>query len=165
VNLKELKEIFRLVEKTDFTEVEVVRGDFRIRIERGKISGTNSEPITTSLVHPNVHVGTHKAPAMSPSSEELTIQEGKPVSKAETESGQFVTSPFVGTFYRAPSPDVDPYVQVGQVIKKGQVLCIIEAMKLMNEIESDFDGKLVEIYSENGQPVEFGEKLFKIEPI
>jgi len=71
----------------------------------------------------------------------------------------------VGTFYRAPAPDAPPYVEVGDTVKKGQVLCIIEAMKLMNEIESDVDGKIVEILAENAQPVEFGQELFLIEPL
>jgi acetyl-CoA carboxylase biotin carboxyl carrier protein len=75
-----------------------------------------------------------------------------------------VTSPFVGTFYRAPSPDAAPFVDVGTVVKKGQVLCIVEAMKLMNEIESEVDGKVAEIFVLNATPVEFGEKLFRIEP-
>ncbi|HEX2254333.1 MAG TPA: acetyl-CoA carboxylase biotin carboxyl carrier protein, partial [Thermoanaerobaculia bacterium] len=73
-----------------------------------------------------------------------------------------LTSPIVGTFYRAPAPDADPYVDVGSRVKKGQVLCIVEAMKLMNEIESDVDGVVVEVYPQNGQPVEFGEPLFAI---
>ena len=74
----------------------------------------------------------------------------------------FVTSPFVGTFYRAPAPDADPFVEVGTVIKPGQTLCIVEAMKLMNEIESDFAGTVVEVLVENGNSVEFGQKLFKV---
>lgn len=75
-----------------------------------------------------------------------------------------VVSPFVGTFYRSPSPDSDPYVQEGQVVKRGDVLCIVEAMKLMNEIEAEFSGKIVSVLAENGQPVEFGEPLYIIEP-
>ena len=75
-----------------------------------------------------------------------------------------MTSPFVGTFYRAPSPDSDAYVEVGDTVKKGQILCIVEAMKLMNEIESDVNGRVAEIYPQNAQAVEFGEKLIRIEP-
>jgi acetyl-CoA carboxylase biotin carboxyl carrier protein len=75
-----------------------------------------------------------------------------------------MTSPFVGTFYRTPAPDQPAYVEVGTVVKKGQVLCIVEAMKLMNEIESDIAGKVVEVLAENGSPVEFGQALFRIEP-
>ena len=78
------------------------------------------------------------------------------------QSGNLVTSPLVGTFYAAPSQDLPPYVQVGDKVKKGQVLAIVEAMKLMNEIESDFDGEIAEIYVENGKPVEYGQKLFRI---
>ena len=78
----------------------------------------------------------------------------------EDQTGSLVTSPLVGTFYAAPSQDLPPYVQVGDKVKKGQVLAIVEAMKLMNEIESDFDGEIAEIYVENGQPVEYGQKHF-----
>ena len=81
---------------------------------------------------------------------------------ASDQTGNLVTSPLVGTFYAAPSQDLPPYVQVGDKVKKGQVLAIVEAMKLMNEIESDFDGEIAEIYVENGKPVEYGQKLFRI---
>ena len=82
----------------------------------------------------------------------------------EEETGRTITSPFVGTFYRQPAPDAPPYVEVGQVVSKGQVLCIVEAMKLMNEIEADVGGRIAKIFVENGKPVEFGEPLFLIEP-
>ncbi|MFM7203999.1 MAG: acetyl-CoA carboxylase biotin carboxyl carrier protein [Myxococcota bacterium] len=81
------------------------------------------------------------------------------------ETGRRITSPFVGTFYRQPSPDSNPYVEVGQMVSKGQILCIIEAMKLMNEIEADISGRVARIYVENGRPIEFGESLFLIEPL
>jgi len=84
--------------------------------------------------------------------------------QAEDEGLSFVTSPIVGTFYQAPSPESDPYVKVGDVVSKGQVLCIVEAMKLMNEIEADASGTVVRRYPENAQPVEFGERLFAIRP-
>ena len=82
--------------------------------------------------------------------------------KAPEKPGHLVTSPFVGTFYRAPSPDSPPFVDVGSTVKKGQVLCIIEAMKLMNEIDSEYDGEIVSIYVENGPAVQYGERLFAI---
>lgn len=81
------------------------------------------------------------------------------------EKGRRITSPFVGTFYRQPSPDTPPYVEVGQIVSKGQVLCIVEAMKLMNEIEADISGRIAKIYVENGRPVEFGEPLCLLEPL
>ncbi len=87
-----------------------------------------------------------------------------PAAKAETSDGNvsYITSPFVGTFYRSPGPDAAPFVDAGTHVKKGQVLCIVEAMKLMNEIESEIDGSVVQVLVENGQPVEYGEPLFKI---
>jgi acetyl-CoA carboxylase biotin carboxyl carrier protein len=96
------------------------------------------------------------APAAAPAA--------KPAEKAPEKPGHVVTSPFVGTFYRAPSPDSPPFVDVGSTVKKGQVLCIVEAMKLMNEIEAEVEGKIAEIFVLNATPVEFGEKLFRIEP-
>ncbi len=96
--------------------------------------------------------GTAAAPAVAPAP------------KAEAKPGTVVTSPFVGTFYRAPSPDSPPFVDVGTVVKKGQVLCIVEAMKLMNEIEAETAGKIAEILVQNATPVEFGQPLFRIEP-
>jgi acetyl-CoA carboxylase biotin carboxyl carrier protein len=87
------------------------------------------------------------------------------VEKAEgpAESGVLLTSPFVGTFYRAPAPEAPPFVEVGQNVRKGQVVCIVEAMKLMNEIESEFDGKILEILVKNAEHVEYGQSLFRIE--
>lgn len=89
---------------------------------------------------------------------------GKP-EEPVSERGKLITSPFVGTFYRQPAPDSPPYVEVGQSVTKGQILCIVEAMKLMNEIESDVSGRVVRITVENGRPVEYGEPLFVIEPL
>lgn len=160
MNLKELKEIFRLVEKTDFTEVEIVQGDWRVRIEKGKTSSVVNQAIPVSSPLPPSPL---KVPE-TPSPSEKATEKKSQASKATQEKYRYVTSPFVGTFYRTPSPDADPYVEVGDVVKKGQALCIVEAMKLMNEIESDFNGKIIEIYVESGQAVEFGEKLFCIEP-
>ena len=87
-----------------------------------------------------------------------------PPVEAKGEAGTFVSSPFVGTFYRAPSPEAPSFVEVGQAVRKGQVVCIVEAMKLMNEIESEVAGKVVEVLAQNGAPVEFGQPLFRIEP-
>ncbi len=87
-----------------------------------------------------------------------------PLGAALPKAGQIVSSPFVGTFYRTPAPDQPSFVEVGATVKKGQILCIIEAMKLMNEIEAEISGTVAEILAENGQPVEFGQPLFRIEP-
>jgi acetyl-CoA carboxylase biotin carboxyl carrier protein len=100
------------------------------------------------------------APAASPAA--AAGAPATPGPAAPPEDSHILTSPIVGTFYRAPAPDADPFVEVGARVAKGQVLCIVEAMKLMNEIESDIDGVIVEIYPTNAQPVEFGEPLFAI---
>jgi len=154
VNLKELKEIFRLVEKTDFSEVEIVQADFRIRIDR------NHKPISGVAYAPPA---TYSSPSRVSLEEDKVEEAARQSQKLVDEKSSYVTSPFVGTFYRTPSPDSEPYISVGQQVKKGQVLCIVEAMKLMNEIEAEVDGKVVEIYPETGKAVEFGEKLFRIE--
>ena len=157
MNLKELKEIFRLIEKTDFNEVEIIRGDWSVRVERGK---QQAAPALMQQVVPAIQA---QAPvAATENKAESKGKKSTPKGSSEN-SGELITSPFVGTFYRSPSPEAAPYVEVGQSIQSGQVLCIIEAMKLMNEIESEVSGKIVEIFPENGQPVEFGEKLFRIE--
>ncbi len=102
--------------------------------------------------------------AMAPMPVQQAVPPVQPVQTAqEVKKGQPVTSPMVGTFYKSPSPDAKPFVEVGQTVSKGDVVCIIEAMKLMNEIESEFSGKVVEICVENGQPVEFGQVLMYIE--
>ena len=106
--------------------------------------------------------GTAAAPAASPLPPPVP---GPAVEKTEkpVESGVLLTSPFVGTFYRAPAPEAPPFVEVGQTVRKGQVMCIVEAMKLMNEIESEFDGKILEILVKNAEHVEYGHPLFRIE--
>lgn len=143
LNLDQLRELIQLLDEANLTEIEVERDDDRIRIRR--------EPAPTAGMIP--------ARPVSP----VPTDTSQPSAAAEPQDeGVFVTSPFVGTFYRAASPDDEAFVEVGDRIAPGQVLCIVEAMKLMNEIESDADGTLVEIYPKNAQPVEFGEPLFAI---
>jgi len=149
-----LAEVLR---RHDLSELEVEEGGVRIYVRRGGVA----EPVFTAthapapIAHP---VHTPAAPS-APSA-----GGGAPASSTDTSDGNvaYVTSPFVGTFYRSPSPDTAPFVDVGTRIKKGQVLCIVEAMKLMNEIESEIEGSIVQILVENGQAVEYGEPLFKI---
>jgi acetyl-CoA carboxylase biotin carboxyl carrier protein len=146
MELEELKELLELLKETDITELQIEKNGTKIKIKREKILSSIEIPV-------------HK-PGGS------VVQE-KIVEEKEEEAQRLVTitSPIVGTFYRAPSPEADPFVEVGTKVIKGQVLCIVEAMKLMNEIESDVDGIVVKILVENGQPVEYGEPLFLIEPI
>jgi len=156
MDIKRIKDLFKLVEKTNFQEVEIIEGDFRIRIERDKFPMVSAHQAMPNMAYPTMVQSTPQTTASGgvPETQENQVKEP---------SGQLVTSPFVGTFYRAPSPDADFYCEAGQRIEAGQVLCIVEAMKLMNEIESDFSGVIREICVEDGQPVEFGQKLFRIE--
>ena len=143
----------------DLSEVEVEEGGVRIYVRRGG----SAEPMMFAAPHapaPVAHpVHTPAAPTTS-----AAPAAAPPPPSTDTSDGNvaYVTSPFVGTFYRSPSPDTSPFVDVGTRIKKGQVLCIVEAMKLMNEIESEIEGSIVQILVENGQAVEYGEPLFKI---
>jgi acetyl-CoA carboxylase biotin carboxyl carrier protein len=156
MDIKDLKVLVKMVTETDITEFELESADEKIRIKRGG----NPE-----VIH-------YQQPAVAPvqfqpvqSSAPAVPTAAAPVAPAAVESGQKVASPIVGTFYRAPAPDAAPFVEVGQTVEKGQVLCIVEAMKLMNEIEAEFRCKIVKICKENAQPVEFGECLFVVEPL
>jgi acetyl-CoA carboxylase biotin carboxyl carrier protein len=160
--LEDVKKLIQLVEKTDVTHLAWKRGSEEVVLQRGAIgpaSGTHSPvpyiaPVPAPLAHVASPAPSAAAGAAAPKAE------AKPADKP----GTLVSSPFVGTFYRAPSPDSPAFVEVGQKVKKGQVLCIVEAMKLMNEIEAEVDGTVAEILVQNATPVEFGEPLFRIVP-
>jgi acetyl-CoA carboxylase biotin carboxyl carrier protein len=137
------------------------RSDQRIEIHRGPV---NSVPAFVPQP-PLAFTMPARAPELAPPpARQAPAPVPAPEPKAEAKPGVLVTSPFVGTFYRAPSPESPPFVDVGAKVKKGQTLCIVEAMKLMNEIESETDGTVAEIFVQNATPVEFGEPLFRIVP-
>lgn len=145
MNIDEIKAIIDLLKDTDITEISIEKEGVKLRLKRERYMGSFD-------IVQRGHIDAGRS--------------GEPSQTAEDTSHLYtVTSPIVGTFYRAPSPDAEPFVEVGTRVKKGQVLCIIEAMKLMNEIESEVDGIVVRILVENGQPVEYGEPLFLIEPL
>ncbi len=155
MNLKEIKELIEMLKDTDISELEIERSGVKVRLRKGgdvtfHAAMPRMEYPPAAIVAPAVA----EAPAPPPA-EKMP----EPVKPNQIK----VTSPIVGTFYRASSPDKPPYVEVGAVVKKGQILCIIEAMKLMNEIESETSGKVTQILVENGQPVEYGQQLFVIE--
>jgi acetyl-CoA carboxylase biotin carboxyl carrier protein len=143
MELEDLKELIEYLKDTDITEISIEKDGIKVKIKREKIL----------------------SPIEIPMQKFGSLQE-KVTRETEEETRVItVTSPIVGTFYRAPSPEADPFVEVGAKVKKGQVLCIVEAMKLMNEIESEVDGVVIKILVDNGQPIEYGEPLFLIEPI
>jgi acetyl-CoA carboxylase biotin carboxyl carrier protein len=156
-----LGDVTRLVdalEESDVRSLLWTRGGEKIVIRRGPAPASLAAPAAAPLPA----VAPVAAPVPAPAA---AASAPKAAEKAAPEKpGHVVTSPFVGTFYRAPSPDSPAFADVGTVVKKGQVLCIVEAMKLMNEIEAEVDGKITEIFVLNATPVEFGEKLFRIEP-
>ncbi len=161
LTFEQIKELIELVTESDLRGVEIERSGFRLKIDGGPgltgATGTVAESTVERLV-----VAAPAAPAATAPVPTAAAQRAEATSEPPPD-GHVVKSPIVGTFYTAASPDADPYAKVGDHVEKGQVLCIVEAMKLMNEIESDVDGKLLSIYPKNGQPVEFGEPLFAIQ--
>ncbi|MHB2148387.1 acetyl-CoA carboxylase biotin carboxyl carrier protein [Calditrichota bacterium LG25] len=168
MDLKELKQLIKIVETSDISEIEIEEEGKKLRITK-RFPSKNGETVVIPTM------ATHQSMPMMPAQQALPAVQEQPAApaaapsaetQAEPERGKNIVevrSPMVGTFYRAPSPDADPYVEVGQTVAVGQTLCIIEAMKLMNEIESEVNGKIVEILVENAQPVEFNQVLFLIE--
>jgi acetyl-CoA carboxylase biotin carboxyl carrier protein len=171
MNLDEIKEILDAICERDICEFELERGDEKIRIRRGPVSGNNSHPLPYIVVSGHSLTESSVAPAIAPgqnavqppqaasAAASLEAAKEKP---AEVEDLVMVPAPIVGTFYEAASPGAPPFVQVGDRIEPGQVLCIIEAMKLMNEIEAEMGGVVVKRFVQNAQPVEYGEALFAI---
>ena len=149
MDVKKLKQIIKLLKDNGLEEIEVEEKDSKIRVK--------SSVTETAVALAPAPVATKVA---APIAEDKSSAADK---KAESKY-KIIKSPMVGTFYRSPSPDADIYVEEGQTVKKGQTLCIVEAMKLMNEIESEIKGEIVSILVENGQPVEYDEPLFEIDP-
>lgn len=156
LNLEELKELIKLLRESNVSEFEIRKADYRLRIKHGFVTEETGTGLKTAPIPVN---GQDKTAAKLP---ELPSEAERP---AVEEGLHEVRSPMVGTFYRTSSPGAAPFVEVGDRVRKGQILCIIEAMKIMNEIESDLDGEVRGIYVSNGQPVEFGEVLFSVKPI
>jgi len=156
MDLKELRALLKLVEASDVEELEIERQGQRVRIRR---RGGNAIPVVAAPapVSPLVPPALQAAPAG------VAAAPAPPPARAE--NLVTIESPMVGTFYRAPAPGAEPYVKEGQVVEKGSVLCIIEAMKLMNEIEAEVKGRVVSVLVENAQPVEYGQPLFLVEPL
>ena len=142
--IKEIKDMINLMNENNLTELEIEKDGLRIKLKRST-SGGYEQAVEFAPVHPRPPL--------------------KTAERAEAKNAIEIKSPMVGTFYRAPSPDAPPYVNIGDIVEPGQVICIIEAMKLMNEIKSEVKGKIVDIQVENAEPVEFGQLLFILEPL
>ena len=157
MNLKEIKELVQFLKEEDITEFELERGDVKVRIKRGLAE--SPQPPTDRII------AVHPAPA-SPMQAPAPAVAAPPVAAAEPakveEVLHMVRSPIVGTYYESPSPGSPPFVKPGDSVEAGQVLCIVEAMKLMNEIEADVGGEIVKCLVKNGQPIEYGQELFAV---
>ena len=149
IGVAEIRRLIRLVQRTGIGELEISSSGRTVRISA--VPGATSAPAAAPS-------GALSAPAAATSAPSAPAP-------AAVDHQVAITSPLVGTFYRAPAPDADPYVEVGDLIEVGQTVCIVEAMKLMNEIESEVRGRVVKILVENAQPVEFGQALFQVEPV
>lgn len=147
---KQIQELVDLLKRNGLTELEIEKDGVRVRLRHE--TGQRVAPVVTV-----------DAPTAGQSSTTQTLASGGGTPE-DTGGLVTITSPIVGTFYRSPSPDADAYVEEGDIVKKGQVLCIVEAMKLMNEIESEVDGKVVKILAESTKPVEYGHPLFLVDP-
>lgn len=158
MNLTEIRKLIKLIENSSLSELEIEEGELRVRLAKYPINNGAVQVVQPGFPPQIVSPTTAGYPAV-PSAVEVSAAPAPVTNHVE------VNSPMVGTFYSAPSPEAPPYVKIGDMVTAGQVLCIIEAMKLMNEIEAETAGRIVEIAIENAQPVEFGQGLFKIEPL
>jgi acetyl-CoA carboxylase biotin carboxyl carrier protein len=152
MDLRKLKKLIDLVEQSGIAELEITEGEEKVRISRSAVAAAGAVQVPVQVAAP-VAVA---APAPAPAAPAATD------AAAELPPGHVMKAPMVGTFYRAPAPGAKPFVDVGQTVAVGDVLCIIEAMKLLNEIEADAAGTIKAILVENGQPVEYGQPLFVI---
>ena len=178
INVEQLKQILDLVREHDLSELEIEQEGLRVKVRKDAAGGYVVHPVggqathaaaapalpgtpgTPGMMTSQISPGSATSPAAtsSPASTSTSLQGG---AQSDVELA-VVKSPIVGTFYRSPEPGAAAFVDIGTTVKKGQVLCIIEAMKLMNEIDSEYDGEVVNVYVESGQPVQYGERLFAI---
>jgi len=157
---QQIRELIELISRSDFTEFELEGKGFKIKLAR-QLHG--SAPMTG---RPEAGTAPAPTPLVPPGTAASEARDGAaPATPAAQDGLVELNSPIVGTFYRSPSPDSPPYVETGSKVKKGQTLCIVEAMKVMNEIESEVDAEVIEIMVASGQPVEFGEVLFRLRPL
>jgi acetyl-CoA carboxylase biotin carboxyl carrier protein len=151
IDYNEINKVIKLMEEKNLSHFEVEGEGIKIKIGRN-ISPPDTAPLSPEQAAPPPEAEKSPEPLEAPQ-------------KKKEDNLHYISSPMIGTFYRAPDPSAPPFVEVGDEVKKNQILCIIEAMKLMNEIESDTDGILKEIFVKNGNPIEYGQKLFSIQPL
>lgn len=152
MDLRKIKKLIEMLQESDLNEIEVKEGEESVRINRKKEGVIH----TSTPISVGQNLNQSSAPLPQTDSSEIESEQA-------AEDLNHITSPMVGTFYRKPAPDKEPFIEVGQTVKKGDTVCIIEAMKMMNQVKSEFDGKVIAINIEDGDPVEFGQELISIE--
>ena len=157
MDFNDIKQILEMMREHDLAEFELERDNMKLRLRKNAAGHWNPPPVAAAA---------QNAPPLSAPAPGAAGVDAAPALAEADDAIDFAVmkSPIVGTFYRAPEPDAKPFAEVGDLVRKGQVLCIIEAMKLMNEINSECDGEVMKCYVENGQPVQYGERLFAIKP-
>ncbi len=159
MEVKDLKQLIKMITETDITEFEMDNAEEKIVIKRGQRTEIVQMAAAPAYMQAPAAMA---APVAAPAAAAAGVAAPAPAAEL---AGETINSPIVGTFYRAASPEAAPFAEVGQVVEKGQVICLVEAMKLFNEIEAEFKCKIVKVCVENAQPVEFGQPLFVIEKI
>ena len=163
MDLKDIKVIVDLMKKNAVSEFEMEEGDFKIKLKRDSGKPRKGETVVVQEAAPMILPAAAAAPVAAPVATAAPAP-ANPAAAAPVAEGPEVKSPMIGTFYRKPSPDADLYVEVGSVVEPDTVVCIIEAMKVMNEIKAEVKGTIAEVLVEEGKPVEYGQALFRIEP-
>ena len=164
MDLKDIKVIVDLMKKNAVSEFEMEEGDFKIKLKRDSGKPRKGETMVVQEAAPMILPAAVAAPAAAPVAAAAPAPASPAAAPAAAAEGPEVKSPMIGTFYRKPSPDADSYVEVGSVVEPDTVVCIIEAMKVMNEIKAEVKGTIAEVLVEEGKPVEYGQALFRIEP-
>lgn len=167
MNLNEIQDLIKFVAKSGVTEVEIEKKDFKIIIKSDKKSKDEQQPLIIQTAPQQMPVTLPQAPiAVAPAVATPASATPTPTAPVVSEDSKYITikSPMPGTFYRSSSPDKDPFVQVGSSINKGETVCIIEAMKLFNEIESEVSGKIVKVLVDDASPIEYDQPLFLVDP-
>jgi acetyl-CoA carboxylase biotin carboxyl carrier protein len=167
MNQKEIRELIEFLIDKDIAEFELERGDVKLRVKRGGVNVIAQTPVITMAAPTAAPLAA--APAMAHTAPAAAATASAPAPAAapvedELAGAHIIKSPIVGTYYESPSPGAPPFIKPGDTVSVGQVLCIVEAMKLMNEIESDYSGTVVKVFVSNGQPVEYGQQLFAVKP-
>lgn len=158
MDIRKIKKLIELLENTDVSEIEIIEGEESVRITR-----PGQQPIIQQMAPMQAALPMHTAAPAQNFAPPAVVDNSQSDAAAPTSSGKFILSPMVGTFYSAPNPDAAPFVKVGQKIKLGDPVCIVEAMKMFNRIEADVEGTITKVLLSDGEPVEFDQPLFEVE--